>query len=65
MQKEVSVPEAHEYQIGSKRFTFTAIKACYPPTIKGELFSLLCYQPRAVPASLTTLNEPIARNTQC
>jgi len=41
------VPRAYEYQIGTKRVTFDAIKACYPPTIKGELFSLLCGQPRA------------------
>ena len=59
------VPEANEYQIGSKRFTFDAIKACYPPTIKGELFSLLCYQPEAFPASLKTLRAQIALNSQC
>ena len=59
------VPEANEYQIGSKRFTFDAIKACYPPTIKGELFSLLCYQPEAFPASLKTLTRSVTGTLQC
>jgi len=44
--------------------SFKAIKACYPFTIKGWLFSLLCYQPRAVPVYLTTLTPSIARGSQ-
>ena len=40
--------------------SFKAIKACYPFTIKGELFSLLCYQPEAVPTSLKTLTYLLA-----
>jgi hypothetical protein len=40
--------------------SFKAIKACYPLTIKGGLFSLLCYQPEAVPTSLKTLTYLLA-----
>ena len=45
--------------------SFKAIKACYPFTIKGGLFSLLCYQPEAVPVSLKTLTFLIAHECQC
>ena len=44
--------------------SFKAIKACYPFTIKGGLFSLLCYQPEAVPVSLKTLTLKIALKCQ-
>ena len=43
----------HNYK--DQASSFAAIKACYPFTIKGEPFSLLCYQPQAFPASLKTL----------
>ena len=39
----------------NQAISFKAIKACYPFTIKGGLFSLLCCQPRAVPVSLKAL----------
>ncbi len=49
----------------SQAITFESIKACYPFTIKCELFSLLCYQPEALPASSTTLRARIALSPQC
>ena len=51
--------------VRSQAITFDTIKACYPFTIKCELFSLLCYQPQAFPASSTTLKAPTARNPRC
>ncbi len=44
--------------------SFATVKACYPLTIKGELFSLLCFQPKAFPTSLKTLTRPITRMSQ-
>ena len=34
------------HSVKNQANSFATIKACYPFTIKGELFSLLCYQPR-------------------
>ena len=48
----------------NQAISFKAIKACYPFTIKGGLFSLLCYQPEAVPVSLKTLTPKIALKRQ-
>ena len=48
----------------NQAISFKAIKACYPFTIKGGLFSLLCYQPEAVPVSLKTLTPKIALKCQ-
>ena len=48
----------------NQAISFKAIKACYPFTIKGGLFSLLCYQPEAVPVSLKTLTPKIALQHQ-
>ena len=48
----------------NQAISFKAIKACYPFTIKGEIFSLLCYQPEAVPASLKTLTPETALRNQ-
>ena len=39
----------------NQAISFKVIKACYPFTIKGWLFSLLCYQPEAFPVYLKTL----------
>ena len=43
------------HNLKNQASSFATIKACYPFTIKGELFSLLCYQPEAFPASLKIL----------
>ena len=48
----------------NQAISFKAVKACYPFTIKGGLFSLLCYQPEAVPVSLKTLTPKIALQHQ-
>ena len=56
---------ASRIPVRSQAITFDTIKACYPFTIKCELFSLLCYQPQAFPASSTTLKAPTARSPRC
>ena len=48
----------------NQAISFKAVKACYPFTIKGGLFSLLCDQPEAVPVSLKTLTPKIALKCQ-
>ena len=48
----------------NQAISFKAIKACYPFTIKGWLFSLLCYQPQAVPTYLKTLTPSLAQRCQ-
>jgi len=48
----------------NQAISFKAIKACYPFTIKGGAFSLLCYQPEAVPPSLKTLTSRTAPGNQ-
>ena len=53
-----AVPEALRINTGEQTISFDIVKACYPFTIEGEAFSLLCYQPEAVPPSLTTLAPP-------
>ena len=45
--------------------SFAIVKACYPFTIKGESFSLLCHQPEAFPTSLKTLTLSITQRSQC
>ena len=57
--------EPHGHNLKNQASSFAAIKACYPFTIKGELFSLLCYQPRAFPVSLKTLISAITCRHQC
>lgn len=44
--------------------SFKVVKACYPFTIKGWLFSLLCCQPEAVPVYLKTLTPLITLRCQ-
>ena len=53
------------HNLKNQASSFAAIKACYPFTIKGELFSLLCYQPEAFPASLKTLTLDVTVRCQC
>ena len=38
------------HNLKNQASSFATIKACYPFTIKGELFSLLCYQPGGDPS---------------
>jgi hypothetical protein len=40
---------------GNETISFNLARACYPFTIEGEEFSLLCCQPQAFPPSLTTM----------
>ena len=44
--------------------SFKVVKACYPFTIKGWLFSLLCCQPEAVPVYLKALTPLITLRCQ-
>ena len=53
------------HNLKNQASSFAAIKACYPFTIKGELFSLLCFQPEAFPASLKTLTLNVTVKCQC
>ena len=48
----------------SQAISFKVIKACYPFTIKGWLFSLLCCQPEAFPVYLKTLTSLVTRRWQ-
>ena len=49
VQKSVDT-EHRMHSVKNQANSFATIKACYPFTIKGELFSLLCYQPRGDPS---------------
>ncbi len=62
--KRLMVPSPHLAPDKSQAISFKAIKACYPFTIKGGSFSLLCYQPEAVPTSLKTLTSKTALGNQ-
>ena len=62
--KKVLMPSSYLVLDKNQAISFKAIKACYPLTIKGELFSLLCYQPGAIPTSLKTLTLSIAQKRQ-
>ena len=53
------------HNLKNQASSFAAIKACYPFTIKGERFSLFCYQPEAFPASLKTLTLDVTVKCQC
>ena len=64
MQKVVATKH-HGHNLKNQASSFAAIKACYPFTIKGELFSLLCYQPEAIPTSLKTLTLIVTVKCQC
>ena len=55
----------HGHNLKNQASSFATVKACYPFTIKGELFSLLCYQPEAFPASLKTLMPVTTNRHQC
>ena len=63
MQKGVTTMHCG-HNLKNQAISFAAIKACYPFTIKGELFSLLCYQPEAFPASLKTLTLIVTEKCQ-
>ena len=53
------------YNWERRAISFDSVKVCYPFTIKGEWYSLLCCQPEAVPTSLTTFEDLITQISQC